>query len=274
MLRLLIVIVACACLIPLLIPFSVLAQEPIVVPRTTTVSTTPVARHEVQDSNETAEVIALRAQVETMRQYHEQILATVYWALGGSLAILAGIVLVSWYFNFRVYARDKEVMKQALFLAISTELEAIKREILSRVEQEAELIKKRIERELDFVKQQLERGIEGIEYQRKREQEWWENKVKGIEINLLETEAELYRQRGEHTNTLRFYNRALGLIKKQFGTLRIPSILEKMQVALQDGAMPDAQLVAEVSENLQELPAQYALEVDSVRQLLNAGREK
>ena len=60
------------------------------------------------------EVIALRAQLEIMRQYDGRILSTVYWSLGVIATLVLLLAGYGWYTNYRVYERDKTAMQQDL----------------------------------------------------------------------------------------------------------------------------------------------------------------
>lgn len=80
---------------------------------------------ETKETRET-EVAALRAQLELSRQFHESILDTVYWALGGTFVLVGLLLGFGWFANFKVYERDKAAMKaelEALLLKKFVELE-------------------------------------------------------------------------------------------------------------------------------------------------------
>jgi hypothetical protein len=71
----------------------------------------PVASSPATDS---AEVQVLKAQLQTMKEYNEQILATVYWSLGGIVGLAVVLCGYSWYNNNLLFEREKELTRKEL----------------------------------------------------------------------------------------------------------------------------------------------------------------
>jgi hypothetical protein len=71
-----------------------------------------VVRTETQTSD--PKVQALQAEVQVMKEFTQHILATVYFALGAVIVVLIAMIGFGWYQNFRVFERDKEVLRHSL----------------------------------------------------------------------------------------------------------------------------------------------------------------
>jgi hypothetical protein len=69
----------------------------------------------------------LRAQLETMREYDQRLLATVYWALGGLFVIIGIVGGLNWFFTFRLYERDRDSLRHELTM----ELQRVRQELVA-----------------------------------------------------------------------------------------------------------------------------------------------
>lgn len=97
-------------------------------------SNADVSAPKKSDSPETTELSAakqqvklLEAQLQMTRDYQRSLLETVYWALSGVFIVVSLLLGFGWLVNFKVYERDKEVLKAELeniAHAKATELDA------------------------------------------------------------------------------------------------------------------------------------------------------
>ena len=84
-------------------------------------SNADVSASKNSDSLETTErsaakqqVKLLEAQLQMTRDYQGSLLDTVYWALSGVFIVVSLLLGFGWLVNFKVYERDKEVLKAEL----------------------------------------------------------------------------------------------------------------------------------------------------------------
>ncbi len=72
-----------------------------------------------QPRGDTLQVAVLRAQLATMRDHNDQLLATVFWALGTVAGLAVLLVGYNWFTQSRAYERDQVALRQALTDALS-----------------------------------------------------------------------------------------------------------------------------------------------------------
>jgi hypothetical protein len=202
---------------------------------------TPTSQVESQQS---PEVIALRAQLDLMRQFDDRLLSTVYWSLGGMITIVVLIAGFSWFANNRLHEKDKAILRQ--------ELESIIREEMSKAR--AELAKAARE----AAKSELNTLSEDIKF---------------IKFELLETEANQWESKGVYANVLTTSRQMLDAIKDiGWPTFRVAKALEVMRTALKAGAKPSAREASEITVILDQLPTEYSVDVENLRSLIKQAR--
>lgn len=81
------------------------------------------------DPVQEARVQALQNEVQLFKDFTQHILATIYFSLGTVVVVLIAMVGFGWYQNFRIYERDKEVMRQTLLSALTDQVSEKAREL-------------------------------------------------------------------------------------------------------------------------------------------------
>jgi hypothetical protein len=70
------------------------------------------------------DVELLRQEVRLLKEFQSDVLATVYWSLGGVLAFALILVTYGWFTNYRVYERDKDALTAEVTSAARSEVAA------------------------------------------------------------------------------------------------------------------------------------------------------
>ena len=205
------------------------------------------------------EVIVLRAQLETMQQYDQKLLATVYWSLGTIVALAALLIGFGWYVNLRVYEKDKDVMKDELRNFLRTELVAsskiFEKQIDEKIEKALKDYQENIKSSLAKVQTRIssiDETITRIEY--KRLQDEAKTEIKSIAFSRYVDMIELSHNLPSYWD---FY---------------YSEPLENILSLLKEGVIPDPEDVKNLNKALSKVPEGYAMDVESIRQLVRNSR--
>jgi hypothetical protein len=192
----------------------------------------------VSESNQPTasdEVIILRAQLETMRQYDQRLLETVYWSLASIGAIVLLIVGLGWYTNFRLYKREISDIKRDVQIALRADMVAAARDAANSALS-------------DFKKMQYQ---------------------------LLKIEAEKHEKDGYKGNAIFTYARMIEVAQSYAPELYVPEILDEMLRLLKtEGVRFHAGIASEILKAMEGLPKQYSADRDAILQLVKEIRAK
>jgi hypothetical protein len=82
-----------------------------------------------------AEVLALRAQLQTMREYDQRIIGVVYWGLGTAAALVVAFTVIligfNWFSNVRLIDRDKADLREELQVLVEQQFTKRRDEIVA-----------------------------------------------------------------------------------------------------------------------------------------------
>jgi hypothetical protein len=201
-------------------------------------SVTPTPTPIVAENNQpkpSDEVIVLRAQLETMRQYDQRLLETVYWSLASLGAVVLLIVGLGWYTNFRLYKREVNDIKREIQNALRVEMVAAARDAANSALR-------------DFKKMQYQ---------------------------LLKIEAEKFERDGYKGSAVFTYARMIEVAQSFHPELYIPEILDEMLRILKDEETNfHSGIASEISKAVDGLPKEYGADKDAILQLVRAIRAK
>jgi hypothetical protein len=205
------------------------------------------------------EVIALRAQLEVMRQYDERLLETVYWALGTAVALILFAAGAGWYANFRSYQRDKESLKRELHL-----------DLQSSARETSESLHSQANQRIGKIEQSALQTVENATGKLRAQIEELGREIAYLTYQSLQKDAERWRDQNIRSNELRSYMQMLPMARR-LGVgyeWAISDTLQKLQEVLKAGAQPDAEEVREITNLIDSLPGEYTIEVQRLRELL------
>ena len=93
-------------------------------------------------------LIALRAQLEVIRSFDASLLSTVYWSLGTLAVIVAVLIGLGWFANFRVYQRDLEGIRRELEALVAKSVAELKGTLESSMKDLVRTARKELEQNL------------------------------------------------------------------------------------------------------------------------------
>lgn len=110
----------------------------------------------------TTEVQVLRAQLEDAKRFQDQILNTVYWALGTLAAVTVALTGFGWLANFRVYERDKATLERELQTATADARRALEKESAEAIANLGAELKKTLSEGLDAAEARTKVSVKAV----------------------------------------------------------------------------------------------------------------
>jgi len=227
-----------------------------------TPSPASVASVSAPQSQPDAEVIALRAQLELMRQYDQRLLNTVYYALtalGGVVVLVLGL---GWYTNFRLYKHDIDVLRQELKVLLNEEVNKFRQELKNEVDEHREPLTAASREAVNAGTAELREEITKIGYG-----------LTHVEFAMRIREARDREGKNDFEGAIHGYLLILKdtlSYEEDFREARAISLEGVQRVLVK--AHPSAELASNIIEITDQLPRSYSADVINIRKLVEAGR--
>lgn len=225
------------------------------------------------NTQSSGEALALRAQIEIMRQYDQRLLATVYWSLGVLATITIFLIGFGWFANFRLYERDKISLRQELMVFIQEELSKINSTLNAYTQSQYDKMLAEARSvgssAATSVRSELSFNINRIY-----------KDIKRIQCDMTGKEGESWIERGVLTNGLRSYSYVLGHAIELNDEYIISRTLDnihrviKMITDKPNSIKPDALDIRDLSERLTKVEKEYTIAVNGIRNALEFIRSK
>lgn len=108
------------------------------------------------DPVEDIRVKVLRDELQTVKDFTQSMLATVYWSLTTVVVLLVALLGVNWYQNVKVYERDKETMRQQMENAFGQKLLDVRSELDKEVRKRVGAVDETFANALETMARKLE----------------------------------------------------------------------------------------------------------------------
>jgi len=215
-------------------------------------------------------LIALRAQLETMRSYDNRLISTVYYALaalGGVALLLVGF---GWWTNFKLYERERDALQHALRAQVKDEIEKARKateaslaqmrsemaetssEHLRRVEIAAKSAASASVRSLESTIGDMQDDLVNAQYA-VASKEFEEARGKGYKSLIV-------------SSGVRALKLALRTHHSQFW--RVSGTLDTILKIVDDGSKLEGYYERELMDALTDIPSQYGATVERIRRAL------
>lgn len=225
------------------------------------------------NTQNSGETLALRAQIEIMRQYDQRLLSTVYWSLGVLATVTILLIGFGWFANFRLYERDKIALRQELIVFIQEELSKINSTLNANTQSQYDKILAEARSvgssAATSVRSELSFNINRIY-----------KDIKRIQCDMTGKEGESWIEKGVLTNGLRSYSFVLGYAIELEDEYIISRTLDnihrviKMIADKPSSRKPDAMDIRDLSERLTKIENDNAIAVNVIRNALEIIRSK
>ena len=201
------------------------------------------------------EVVALRAQLETTKQFQDSFMSMAQWTLGSAIAVALALGAFAWHTNKTNYERDREsIQRESKTLA--TELRV---ELRAEIQSES----KKVEDGLAAREKSIRESVEKALTQRLSA---LTAKIKDVESEALdlkeasiEKDAEASLANGDHKWAVRKYCELLeNHVRRDMDEYFAADVLDKLRsIAKKPEAVLDAEAVTLAVKTLSELPKRH-----------------
>lgn len=217
---------------------------------------------------ETSEVIVLRSQLQTMQEYDQKLLTTVYWALGvvGGIAVL--LVGYGWFTNWRIYERDKAALTQELESQLQSKFATLKAELATKQNAVAEEILAQASTKVESVRNDLKQEIKQNESFAQQLLERILALSLWIEYYKGQMEANYWEAQKVEGNVLDRYREMLTIAIKVGDEGEITSCLVKLEGLMRKGTLPFWAYVPGLIEILDKLPPKFTTQTNTIKEHL------
>jgi len=206
----------------------------------------------------TAEILVLRAQLDTTRDFDQRLLGTVQWSLGIVVATLAVLVGYNWYTNHREIERDKAALKEELAVGLKA-LDTSFRELIAT---------KMIAAEKEF-RAASESTTDALRDQVNK-------RFLAQDIKVYTDTAEDWEKQKIPANAVLYRLRALQKLGPNVNHGQLATLLDQIKQNLKAITPPatlSAGIVVELTEYLATLPPKFDVEKASVLEILRTLRK-
>jgi hypothetical protein len=220
------------------------------------------------------EVKLLKAELQVVKSYQDDLLSTVYWSLGTLATIAVLLIGFSWFANFRIYERDKAALRDELHLELNDELGKLKTLFESHVVDTSRLIPEQIAKEIQDAISTLAASIKASEKNAARD-------LANLELELREMEHVKWLNQGVYVNALRIANTMLVIALSIGSSWRISKALDALQNDLgimtkanYSGQIPEADSIATIIKTLDKVGTEHTILVASIKEMLAKVRSR
>ncbi len=197
----------------------------------------------------------LEAQLQVTKDYHGSLLDTVHWALGGVFVVVGLLLGFGWFANFRIYERDKEVLRKELNAQMGHELSSLKERINAYSEQATQMLSKSIGEQLQASEKRLSSHVAQLEF-----------RIFSLELRVAKEAME-----NEDRPALAL-TKALGVLQLCMAKSQkdVPDIIHFILKKIDEGGRFTAEEITRVHKIVGELPPHYGTLTEKLRTKLIA----
>jgi hypothetical protein len=217
------------------------------------------------------EVVALRAQLETMRSYQDRFIAIVLWALGTVITIALGLAAFGWYTNKTTYERDRDALRQEretlrheLRALLSDEIRRVSQELTASLSEREKSASQATEKSLDAKLEKLNSRMNSIA-----------GDVLDVQHDTVVREAEEALRDKRYAWALYKYSESLeSSVKRRADHYEVGDTLDEMRKILDiPDVSLDADAVTTTVEALKRLPTRYQAAAESLIRRVKQAQE-
>jgi hypothetical protein len=219
------------------------------------------ANHPTALMQSASDTVALTSELKTqnalLKDYHQHLLATVYYSLGGLVTIAILLVGFGWYSNFRIYDRDKQALSDELHKKLQEYEQALLSAYETRaaelVRQQEALFAPREKRLNERINQALQEPLQRIAW---------------LEYSLAEMKLKEWKRKGVAENEIRESLEMLKAASELDDSFFIGRCLDYINDALNRARRLEGSYIQYILESLKRLPETFKPQADALQRRL------
>jgi len=200
----------------------------------------------------------LRAQLETMRDYDQRLIETVYWALGGIVGLAVLVAGFSWFSNLRLYQRDRDALRDELRSLSQSATATISGANTRELQSMRETVELAVETELALKTEQFDIAMQALQ-----------SEIGELRIMNRRLEARQWELIPVYVNAMTHYADALSAAVDAGSSGFFADLLNSIIRVLGQMKSVTPWDSSRLNPILSRLPHDYDTEAAKIRQLLN-----
>jgi len=213
-------------------------------------------------SSPSAEVQVLKAQLESMRSFHDSFVSMAQWALGTAIAVVLSLAVFSWFTSKTNYERDRDLLKQ--------QAQSLKDEIALQLQKELLESRKALEATLTTKQAAIQKAVEAAVNPKIQAAQSAAKDANDLALELKAdaefNEAKTAQKEKRYAWAVYKYCQALEIyVKRETDFYEASDALDAINEILKTpGVSMDADTVSSAVEVLQRLPKQHHAATESL----------
>jgi len=200
----------------------------------------------------------LRAQLETMRDYDQRLIETVYWALGVTAALAVLVAGFSWFSNLRLYQRDRDALRDQVRSLSQSATATISEANTRELHAIREAVEVTVGKEVSSKTGQFESVLESLR-----------SEISELRVVNHRLEAKLWEAEPVYANAFLEYTNALSAAVEADFTGYYPELLTSIIRVLGKTKSVTSWDSSRLNPILSRLPHDYDTEAAKIKQLLD-----
>jgi hypothetical protein len=217
---------------------------------------------------ESPDIVILKAQLQTIREYDQKLLDSVHWSQGivGGVALL--LVGFSWFTNSRIYERDKAALTQELEGKLQSQLSLIRTELEVNQKSATKEILEKTTAPLSALQKNFENKIQNVV----NGQSQLDKRITSLNLwsdyNREQAEAYYWEWRTIKGNELARYLMMLNIAIQLDAEHHISKCLAIIEKIMGAGCLPYWGEVTPITATLDKLPSKFSALTNAIKEHL------
>lgn len=197
-----------------------------------------------------------------MSDHNDKLLSTVYWSLGVIFTITILLIGFGWFANFKIYERDKDIIRQEITGHLKTEFLKLTEDNETRINENINKIK-------EISKSHGKDAANNIKSELMNIINNNSSDINDLMYEMYSMKASNYESREIYNNALYYYLKIIQLSIKMKYEWRVANTLDKIKsLCMQKSFKPTAEDITDLTSMFNDLPSKFSIVIKEIKDLL------